>query len=75
MLLASPEQFGPAFIGNNGVCVSLCGNVGLCLALGTGDHIPQVADQAALHSDGRGGIGKLCDQSELGKPIPNPLTA
>ena len=59
LLLTSPGRFEPAFIGDMGVCVSLLGNVGLCLVVGNGDHIPQATDRGALHSDGRGGIGKL----------------
>jgi len=58
LLLTSPERFDPAFIGDKGVCVSLGGNVGLCLVLGTGDHIPQETGQAALHSDWQDGIGE-----------------
>jgi hypothetical protein len=41
----------PAFTGDKGVCVSLGGIVGLCLVLGTGDHVPQETGQAGLDSD------------------------
>jgi hypothetical protein len=57
-LLASPERFEPAFIGDMGVCVSLLGNVALDIVHGTGNHIRQAPGQAALHSDWQDGIGE-----------------
>jgi hypothetical protein len=57
-LLASPERFEPAFIGDERVYVFLRGDLGLYLALGTDDHIRQATGQAALHSDWQDGIGE-----------------
>ena len=75
LLLTSPGGFEPAFTGDMGVCVSLRGNVGLCLVVGSADHIPHATYRGAPHSDWQTGIGKWCDRSESRKSIRRPLTA